>query len=292
MKRGILARHSRAAGWCRTIGGLALPVLVLAAVGSRIGLVPGPALLPVLILGFSLALLALAVGVFALTDIWRTGAEGAGSAIVGLIYAAPVLLILAAVAAASFYYPRLTDVSTDAADPPPFGVGSNAESGSPEQAEIQAEAFPDVAPRLYAQPIAEVYAAARALVEGRGWAIVGDTPPLPAPPSAVGPNDPAPVIATGATAALQAVAATPAFGFADDVAIRLRQTSEGTRVDMRSASRTGRHDLGQNVRRIRSFIADLDTALQPDPNAPVAAAPVVAAPVPDIAPAAAEPAIE
>jgi hypothetical protein len=65
-------------------------------------------------------------------------------------------------------------------------------------------------------------------------------------------------------ATIEARAATPIFGFMDDVALRLRATEEGTEVDMRSASRVGQHDLGQNARRITQFFAALDARLQPE----------------------------
>ena len=120
MRRGIPVRRSQAADWARFSGGLALPVLVLGVIGWRIGLVPQAALEPVLIVGFVLALLAVGLALFSLADIWKSGAEGARTAIAGLLYAAPVMIILGLVAAAAIAYPRLTDVSTDVDDPPLF----------------------------------------------------------------------------------------------------------------------------------------------------------------------------
>jgi hypothetical protein len=68
----------------------------------------------------------------------------------------------------------------------------------------------------------------------------------------------------GSVATIEAVALTPVFGFRDEVVIRMRGTLEGTEVDMRSASGSGEHDLGQNARRIRAFFAKLDSVLQPE----------------------------
>jgi uncharacterized protein (DUF1499 family) len=42
------------------------------------------------------------------------------------------------------------------------------------------------------------------------------------------------------------------------VAIRVFDDSSATFVDMRSASRYGRHDLGDNATRINRFLSDLD----------------------------------
>ncbi|MBR9857299.1 MAG: DUF1499 domain-containing protein, partial [Gammaproteobacteria bacterium] len=65
---------------------------------------------------------------------------------------------------------------------------------------------------------------------------------------------------------LEAVVSSRLFGFRDDVAIRLTpvdtesdsDTDVHTRVDMRSASRVGKSDLGANAERIRAFLADLE----------------------------------
>ena len=43
--------------------------------------------------------------------------------------------------------------------------------------------------------------------------------------------------------------------------VRVVETAEGTRVDVRSKSRVGRSDLGQNAKRIRTFLAKLQAAL-------------------------------
>ena len=307
--------RSRAANWARFLGALGVPVLTVAALGSRVGLVPAETLLPVLIAGFALGIVAVGLGILALADIWNSGAEGAGPALAGIVYASPVLLLLGGVAAAALVYPRLTDVTTDVADPPPLHEPAEAAAQPPEpdRFALQGEAYPDVVPRLYALPIADVYSTARALVEERGWTITGETPP-PSLPAAT-PADPAAgaavqeqevdaVLSAKATmtqsrgsgassrvrteevedapaapevvpeaATLHAVARTLLFGFSDDVALRFTVTPDGTQVDMRSASGMGMHDLGQNARRITRFLADLDAALQPDPNAPPPAPP-------------------
>jgi uncharacterized protein (DUF1499 family) len=44
------------------------------------------------------------------------------------------------------------------------------------------------------------------------------------------------------------------FGFVDDIIIRVRQENPGSRIDIRSASRVGKGDLGKNAERIKQFI--------------------------------------
>jgi uncharacterized protein (DUF1499 family) len=56
---------------------------------------------------------------------------------------------------------------------------------------------------------------------------------------------------------IEASARTAWFGFTDDVVIRLRSEGDGTRVDIRSASRVGVSDLGKNAERVRDFLARL-----------------------------------
>src|SRR5579864_2924658 len=60
---------------------------------------------------------------------------------------------------------------------------------------------------------------------------------------------------------IEAIARTPILGFRDDVVVRVRSTSDGTRIDVRSASRYGRHDLGTNAARVRNLISDIDDVL-------------------------------
>jgi hypothetical protein len=57
---------------------------------------------------------------------------------------------------------------------------------------------------------------------------------------------------------IEAVARTPVMGFREDLVIRIRGADEESRVDMRSSSRYGFHDLGSNASRIRGFLDSLE----------------------------------
>ncbi len=302
MRRTYVVRRSRAAGWARLCGGLAVPMLVLAVLGARAGLIPAPALVPALVVGFLLGVLALGIAISALVNVWKSGVEGAGSAVAGIVYAFPALVLLGAVATAAVVYPRLTDVTTDVEQPPAF-TGAGAPKGRPplEHLALQRQSYPDLVTHSYPHPLGEVYAAARAIIEDRGWTIVRDSRPSVMPQRRtetatprVGETDEiagalsdksvmtqargvaadqlpgatamdAPMM--GNVATLEATAPTPVFGFSDTVVVRLRGSPQGTEVDMRSASKIGEHDLGQNARRIRSFLTKLDSELQLDPAA-------------------------
>ena len=50
---------------------------------------------------------------------------------------------------------------------------------------------------------------------------------------------------------------TMILGFSDDVSIRVTGDDGASRVDIRSASRYGRHDLGRNVERVRALMREI-----------------------------------
>ena len=97
--------------------------------------------------------------------------------------------------------------------------------------------------RTYSVPFARVWDAVLAEVERRRrWTLVDASP---------------------AAGEIRAEARTAVFGFTDDVTIRISLDPNGlTRVDMESASRVGRGDLGVNRRRIARFLHALDRHFQ------------------------------
>ena len=60
---------------------------------------------------------------------------------------------------------------------------------------------------------------------------------------------------------IQAVAATRLLRFKDDVTVRIHRKGGRTQVSVRSRSRIGRADFGQNARNIQAFLDQLDRAL-------------------------------
>jgi uncharacterized protein (DUF1499 family) len=60
---------------------------------------------------------------------------------------------------------------------------------------------------------------------------------------------------------IQAVARTRILRLEDDVTIRIRREGGRTRVSVRSKSRSGSADFGQNARNIRLFLSELDREL-------------------------------
>jgi hypothetical protein len=234
----------------------------MTALGHRYDLIPELALLALISTGIVLAILAMASGFYALVDIWKNGDEGAGSAILAIIYAVPGAALFGGSLYALAVYPQLNDVSTDIVNPPDYlaltgDAPDRVSLPSEDQRQLQLAAYPDITARLYPVNIGRVFEAVHGLVEQREWPIVGQTPPAS---SAQGAQ------AAQQEAVIQAVAHTLLFQFTDHVVIRMVPEAGGVRVDIRSASTFGRHDLGQNAKRIRALLEDLDLALQGERN--------------------------
>jgi uncharacterized protein (DUF1499 family) len=103
--------------------------------------------------------------------------------------------------------------------------------------------YPDLRPKMYAAREARVaQAAEQAISHLPRWTLVG---------SGRGSGG----------HSIQAVATTRVFRFKDDVTIRIWREGPWTHVSVRSRSRIGKGDFGQNARNIRAFLAELDRLL-------------------------------
>ena len=56
---------------------------------------------------------------------------------------------------------------------------------------------------------------------------------------------------------IEAVDRTFLLRLPDDITVRIRPRADGARIDVRSASRIGQHDLGQNAQRIQRFLEEV-----------------------------------
>lgn len=246
--------RSRLAGLSSYLGTLAIPVLIIVAVGHRAGLLDATSTYAAMALGFALAAASVIAALAAFVAIWRDGSRGTGTALRGLFIGLAILVMPAIGAWDVVTLPRLTDISTDPSNPPLFVAAlrdrrpGDAPIVEPDTAEaaLQRQAYPDIVPRHYPVSAARVYLEARNIVDQRGWRVLTDSAPSDDDPSG----------------SIEAVAQTLVFGFRQDVAIRVVPEGDGTRVDMRSAARGGAHDLGSDAERVRHFFGDLDNALQ------------------------------
>lgn len=214
-------------------------------------------LLAVALIGAALAALMSALSLF---DIWRTGRRGAVAASATLVLAGIVSLWPAYLVGEAISSPKLTDVSTDSAEPPAFeglaqarGYGANPLTyAAAELASVQQEAYPDIAPVIAPRPLAEAFAITREVVKKAGLEIAAEEAPGRA----------------GSAGRIEATETTLVMGFVDDVSVRVTGDERISRIDIRSQSRYGLHDLGRNALRVRALIKDLHASLDASAPAP------------------------
>jgi len=191
--------------------------------------------------GVAGALLSLGAGAWAL----RCGARRAmalsiaGIAAGALTFAVPWMQLQRARTV-----PPIHDITTDTRQPPEFvalleirrAAPNGAEYGGAQVAQAQQRGYPDIAPLRYAAPAAAAFERCLEAARALGWEIVAADPK---------------------TLRIEATDRTLFFGFRDDIVIRITPLDSASRVDVRSASRVGRSDLGANARRIREFFRQL-----------------------------------
>lgn len=233
-----------------TVAALALAALsalcvALSGPGHRFGILGPSWALGVFALAGLVGLVAATLAVWALAlaltaRAWRSVAGSALALLVGLAATAPPLDLVRAGAAV----PLIHDVTTDTDNPPLFVAlqpqratsENGAAYGGAAVAAQQKRGYPDLTPLALALPPDRAFARVETSARALGWRIVAVAP---------------------AEGRLEASDTTRWFGFTDDIVVRVRPAPNGSRIDVRSASRVGRSDLGVNARRIRAFLAAL-----------------------------------
>ena len=182
-----------------------------------------------------LAMIVAAVGIVALVIHLRRKDRGQAilSGIAALIGVAMLVPFISSTINPPVRAAPINDITTDTANPPAFLASDNPRPyAGAEVAGIQAGAYPDISPLLTDLDTDAAYARALDIANDMGWE---------------------PVAADAENNRFEAVARTSVFYFADDVVVVVTPQDEGSRVDMRSASRVGRSDQGVNAARIRDF---------------------------------------
>src|ERR1700674_3861352 len=228
-------RISRLAVLSRRIAIFSLPVVLLAVALHRFGLVEYTVGFATLAAGLGVAVGAGLCALAAFVVIWNDGLRGLDRAITACIIALLVLGYPALELIRGATQPAISDVTTDAADPPRFQAVALARPRG-----ANAVAYPGIKPIEIDASADEAYNIMLSIVERRGWRVLDSLPPRGAERDG----------------RIEAVAQTLIMGFREDVVIRVRAVERGVRVDMRSASRYGTHDLGSNARRIESAFAE------------------------------------
>jgi hypothetical protein len=273
---------SRLAIWARRIATFSLPVALLAVVIARAGLLEIVPVLATLAASLAMAVIAILLALASLVGIWRHGSEGLAAALTAILVSVALLAYPSYLMAKAARLPEISDVTTDPLDPPRYETIGRLRSRDANPiayaglyaAQLQKAAYPDVVPlETDASPQA-AYDAALAVIAKRRWQVINARAP------SAQPGQPA------RDGYIEAVARTLIMGFRDDVAVRVRAVGDGTRVDVRSSSRYGRHDFGVNAARVRALLDDIeDLAGEDKPDVPERPVPKVKQPPPQQKPA-------
>ncbi len=250
-----LETPSFSARWTSRIALFSVGVLTCAFVLHRLFSMPTPVAFNLGIVAFAGAGLSLLLACFAAIGIWRTGRPGTSRVVFG------TLVSLALVSWPLVYLPNyeqlpnINDITTDPVTPPSFG--SLAASRGPSTngtgyagqryALQQAAAYPDIKPILINRSSEEAYELAADAVRRLKLDVK---------------RQKAPDADKQQPGVLEIVDRTMIAGFYDDVVIRVAGNDESARIDVRSASRFGRHDLGRNAERARLILTEIVTRLE------------------------------
>jgi hypothetical protein len=144
--------------------------------------------------------------------------------------------------------PYIHDISTDTVNPPEFVAAAKLRKPTDhpvtydgkEVADLQQKAYPDLVTLTTKAPGEKVFEGAKAAIASMGMQVADADP---------------------AHGRIEANQTSLLYGFTDDMVVRIATVADGTKVDVRSKSRVGRSDLGQNAKRIRTFLLKLQANL-------------------------------
>jgi uncharacterized protein (DUF1499 family) len=244
---------SRLAIWARRFALFSLVAAFLSVIIVRSGFLEiEPALAT-----FGGALLFAALGILAallsFIFIWKDGLRGLGYSVIAIFIGGALLAYPGYLGWKAWHLPQIADITTDPIDPPRFEAIARLRPRNANPvayaglyaAEQQRFAYPEIEPLLLATTPKIAYDATRAVLAKHKWRAIDEREPQPA---------------ARREGRIEFVDRTPVMGFRDDVVIRIRGSGEGTRVDVRSASRYGRHDFGTNAKRVMALLEEIETA--------------------------------
>lgn len=257
--RIIEQQVSRLAIWSRRVALFSLVTTLVAIIIVRSGALDIVPALSTLAGALLLAVVAILLAIGAVIVIWFEGIGGLRQAITAFFIGLALIAYPLYVGAKAYRLPAIYDITTDPIDPPRFEAIARLRPRDANPvayaglyaAELQRAAYSDIEPDLTDATPQEAYDAAFKVITKHKWHIVDARPPQ----------------GTDGEGRIEAVAHSMILGFRDDIVVRVRAAPDGARIDIRSASRYGRHDLGSNAARVRTMIEDIDAVLSaPHPD--------------------------
>src|SRR3954451_865739 len=241
------------ATWSRNLAVFAVITVLVSVIIVRFGFLEMKPAMATFFGGLAIAGLSILVGLGAFAAIWQNGSRGMSRILLALLLDAIVLAYPAYLGLQYRKLPPIHDITTDPIDPPRFEALARLRTGDGAtpavyaglySAEQQRLAYPDVETLDLDVPAQRAFDVTKLLVAKRKWLVIDEHEPQP--PRRIG--------------RIEAVARTPIMGFREDVSIRITPDGDGSRVDIRSASRYFESDLGSNAARISKLIDDINTA--------------------------------
>jgi len=181
---------------------------------------------------------------------WGNSMRFASFALIGTVIAAMAYFIPESFRPAEGT-PPIHDITTDTMNPPEYVAIAPLRADAPNSMEygsgtlggdndltpellrqLQQEAYPDIVPQRFSEPVDEVFERALAAAESLGWEIVAAVP---------------------GEGRIEATDTTFWFRFKDDVVINITREGNETVLNARSLSRVGTSDVGKNAARLREF---------------------------------------
>jgi hypothetical protein len=230
-------------------------LLVTAAFLHRLFGLPTPIAENLAAVAFLGAGVSLAMAIAATVGIWRTGRPGTARVVFATLISLGLILWPLAFLPKYDSLPNINDVTTDMSDPPQFdqiaklrGAGANSvEYPGADFARKQLAAYPDIKAIEIDRPVDEVFGLAGEAVKRLKMDIVQQEVPDPA---------------AGRPGTIEIADRTLILGLQDDVVVRVAGDEQRSRLDIRSASRYGGHDLGRNADRVRVLLKEIVTVME------------------------------
>jgi uncharacterized protein (DUF1499 family) len=238
--------------WARRMALFFVQLLILTVLLHRFGKLATPAAMNLLAVSIGGLFLAIVVAVIGLVRIWFGGQIGAAQAFTGIAIALVGLAVPVWYLSHYFILPPLNDIQTTRQSMPFKQLASMRPADAnrivePDlaMAEEREKAYPDLRPMELERSVTETFDIVYEAVKRLGWNIVLNEAPDGDQPGRI-----------------EATTRTLIMGYTDDELIRVTGDDSRAFIDVRSASRYGKHDLGANAKHIRTLFAEVQSALE------------------------------